>query len=325
MTELWIAILLGVIEGVTEFLPISSTGHLLLAKHWLEGIADLESDFWTRFAVFIQIGAILAVVVYFRERIRSLLFNHSSRGKRGSASAPEPATAQEPFSALGSGKNRQSEGPAAGAASAVATEDRTTHLQDPIRAHPILLLAVATVPVLVVGFLLHDIVERYLETPRIIAAALLIGGVLMIVIEKLRKTVRAETVEDVTLGQALFIGCVQVLSAVFPGTSRSAATIMGGLLAGLSRPAAAEFSFFLAIPSMFAACSFSLIKMVQAGRGLTLQQALLLAVGTLTSYLVAWGVIAAFMSYIRRYSFVPFAVYRIFLGLVVLWLVRHTA
>ena len=100
---------------------------------------------------------------------------------------------------------------------------------------------------------------------------------------------------------------------------------MGGLLAGLSRAAAAEFSFFLAVPSMFAACGFSLLKMLRAGPGLTLQQSLLLAVGTLTSFLVAWAVIAAFMSYIRRYSFVPFAVYRILLGLLVFWLLRNAA
>jgi undecaprenyl-diphosphatase len=287
VTELWIAIILGIIEGVTEFLPISSTGHLLLAKHWMSGWADLNSSFWARFVVFIQIGAIAAVVVYFRERIMHLL-----AGRR-----LEPPPAPGTFA-----------------------PDLGTHLPDPVRWHPVLLVLIATVPVLVVGALLHNVVEKYLETPQFIAGALIVGGVLMILIEKLRPRPQTEAVEDITLGQAIFIGCAQVLAAVFPGTSRSAATIMGGLLAGLSRPAAAEFSFFLAIPSMFAACSFSLFKMIRSGDGLTVTQCLLLAVGTLVSFLVAFVVIAVFMRLIRKYSFVPFAVYRIILGVIVFWL-----
>lgn len=318
MTELWIAIVLGVIEGVTEFLPVSSTGHLLLAQHWLGGFADLSDGFWKRFVVFIQIGAILAVVAFFRERIMHLL-----TGKRGTeASAPPVTIATAEQSALGG----KSDAELFDAASASApAEAHHTHLRDPVRTHPVLLVAIATVPVLVIGFLLHNVVEKYLETPRFIAAALVVGGVLMIVIEKFRPMPRTEIVEDVTVGQAVFIGFVQVLAAIFPGTSRSAATIMGGLVAGLSRPAAAEFSFFLAIPSMFAACGFSLLKMILDGDGLSLQQWLLLIIGTLVSFLVAWVVIAAFMTYIRKYSFVPFAVYRIILGILVFWLMRPAA
>jgi len=311
VTELWIAIVLGVIEGVTEFLPVSSTGHLLLAQHWLGGFADLSDGFWKRFVVFIQIGAILAVVAFFRERIMHLL-----TGKRGTEATPPPVVLPTvESSALGAECD---------AASALA-EASHTHLRDPVRTHPVLLVAIATVPVLVIGFLLHNVVEKYLETPRFIAAALVVGGVLMIVIEKFRPMPRTEIVEDVTVGQAVFIGFVQVLAAIFPGTSRSAATIMGGLVAGLSRPAAAEFSFFLAIPSMFAACGFSLLKMILDGDGLSLQQWLLLIIGTLVSFLVAWVVIAAFMTYIRKYSFVPFAVYRIILGILVFWLMRPAA
>lgn len=310
MSELWTAIILGVIEGVTEFLPVSSTGHLLLAKRWLSSPAHLGPDFWSRFVVFIQIGAILAVVVYFRERIMHLL-----TGKRGEAPAhPEVEADATPDAQQANLQPSTSN-----------LDSHEIHLTDPVRTHPILLIAIATIPVLVIGYLMHTIVETYLETPRVIATALIVGGVAMILIEKLRKPARTDIVEDVTVGQAVFIGCAQVLAAIFPGTSRSAATILGGLVAGLSRPAAAEFSFFLAIPSMFAACGFSLLKMLREGPGLTLQQGLLLAIGTLTSFLVAWVVIAAFMSYIRRYSFVPFAVYRIVLGIIVLFVLRNSA
>lgn len=318
MSELWTAILLGVIEGVTEFLPVSSTGHLLLAKRWLSSPAHLGPDFWNRFVVFIQIGAILAVVVYFRERILHLLTGKSVTERK---SAPPNEIDSNESNSLRDRTEEESSSLSIGPES----ESHQIQLTDPVRTHPIVLIAVATIPVLVIGFLMHKIVEKYLETPRVIAAALIIGGVAMILIEKLRKPPRTDIVEDVTVGQAVFIGCVQVLAAIFPGTSRSAATILGGLVAGLSRPAAAEFSFFLAIPSMFAACGFSLLKMLQDGPGLTLQQSLLLAIGTLTSFLVAWVVIAAFMSYIRRYSFVPFAIYRIILGVIVLLVLRNSA
>lgn len=311
MAELLISILLGVVEGVTEFLPVSSTGHLLLTEHLLRSFADLNADFWKRFVVFIQIGAIAAVVVYFRDRLKHLLTG-------------QPAAAEAPVESASVGVTPAD--PTSGESSATATATQTqpsTHLRDPVRTHPVFLIAIATVPVLVIGFLVHKIVEQYLETPTVIAVALIVGGVAMILIEKLSPPARTEVVEDITVGQALFIGLAQVLAAVFPGTSRSAATIMGGLLAGLNRPAAAEFSFFMAIPSMAAACGFSLLKMITTGGGLTLQQGLLLIIGTLTSFLVAWVVIAGFMTYIRRYSFVPFAVYRIVLGVIVLLLMRR--
>jgi undecaprenyl-diphosphatase len=275
--DLIYAILLGIVEGVTEFLPISSTGHLALCQQWM-GI-DLENDpFWRTFAVFIQIGAIIAVLVYFWDRILTLI-----------ARRPTPATPLE---------------------IATASSQRTLH--------PVWLVAIASAPVFVIGFLAQNYVEEHLANPLVIASALGIGGVLMILIEVLRGPVRTERLEEMTLRQALFIGFAQVLAAIFPGTSRSAATIMGGLVVGLQRSVAAEFSFFLAIPSMFAACGYSLLKLFLAHPDLIgLKELLLLAVGTLVSFLVAWVVIAGFMSYIRRYSFIPFAIYRIILGLIV--------
>jgi undecaprenyl-diphosphatase len=155
----------------------------------------------------------------------------------------------------------------------------------------------------------------------VIAAALLIGGVAMAVIEWLPLNVTTRRIERVTWKQALGIGAAQVLAAVFPGTSRSAATIMAGLVGGLSRPAAAEFSFFLAIPAMGAACTYKLLKFLHQGVP-PASQILLLIIGTLVSFLVAWAVIALFMGYIRRHSFLPFAIYRIALGVVVLLLFK---
>lgn len=300
MGDLLRVIILGIVEGVTEFLPVSSTGHLLLCEQWM-GL-DLQGDpFWKMFTVFIQIGAIAAVVVYFRERILRLL-------------ARRPA-----------GAGRMTPLEAAGGSHSDPRAHHDAHEVKGPRVSPLVAVVIGTLPVLVIGFALHKWVEKNMEHPLPVALALGIGGLLMIAIEYLRPAPTTRQIEEMTFGQAITIGLAQVLAAVFPGTSRSAATIMGGLVAGLSREAAAEFSFFLAIPSMAAACGYSLLKFVLNGPGLTLQQGLLLLIGTLVSFIVAWGVIAAFMNYVRHRSFVPFAVYRILLCLVVLYYARGAA
>lgn len=271
---LLIAIVLGIVEGVTEFLPVSSTAHLLLANGWFGyGAAD---PFWKTFIVFIQIGAILAVVVHFRERILQLL--------RG-----EPEVEVEP----------------GGVAAAAAL---------PLRNRALMLVALGTLPVLAVGLVVNDWVEAHMGSTASIAVALGVGGVAMLAVEALRLRPTADRLEQITTRQALLIGLAQVLAVLFPGVSRSAATIVGGLAVGLSRPAAAEFSFLLAIPAMSAACGYALLKQLISATGLTASQAVLLLVGTGVSFLVAWGVVAVFMQYVRRYSFAPFAVYRILLA-----------
>jgi undecaprenyl-diphosphatase len=294
LLDLLRAIVLGIVEGVTEFLPISSTGHLVLFEKWM-GI-DLKNNlFWYAFTIFIQIGAIFAVVVYFREKLLAMLMP----GRRVIAATPLEISA------------------AAGIKSTVAVN---APANDEIRPGPLAAIVIGTIPVLVIGYLAQKVVETHLTNPGVIAATLGMGGVIMIVIEMLTAGSETDRIEDITLRQAIIIGCAQVLAAVFPGTSRSAATIMGGMLVGLSRKTAAEFSFFLAIPAMFAACGYSLLKLIMHHREvLTLQNILLLMVGTLVSYLVAWVVIAAFMNYIRRYSFIPFGVYRIILSGCVLY------
>ena len=397
MSALLQVIILGIVEGFTEFLPISSTGHLLLCQHWMGIDLEAEGSFWKSFTIFIQIGAIAAVVVYFRERILELIrgpgrtlkqmtpleiagamraaqarvvLQESAKRRAAEARQADKETRRQGDKEMGNvegdtgghaelgtqaashvaDEGEAAEGeeivgfvPTAGLGDkpterlaleyeaavetsgkdgdAAATSAAVGALATPQeRLQAILMILLATVPVLVVGYLVHDWVERYLERPWVIALALLVGGVAMLVIELFPVVkVRTARIEAVTWKQALIIGAAQVLAAVFPGTSRSAATILGGLCAGLSRPAAAEFSFFLAIPSMTAACGYSLLKYLRTAKA-DVHEILLLVIGTLVSFLVAWGVIAAFMSYIRRHTFVPFAVYRIVLGGIVLWL-----
>jgi undecaprenyl-diphosphatase len=163
--------------------------------------------------------------------------------------------------------------------------------------------------------------EKNMSSPMVIGAALVLGGLAIVVIEWLPLNVTTRRIERVTWKQALGIGAAQVVAAVFPGTSRSAATIMAGLVGGLSRPAAAEFSFFLAIPAMGAACTYKLFKYLRHGVP-SADRVLLLVIGTIVSFLVAWGVIALFMGYVRRHSFIPFAVYRVVVGVVVLMIFR---
>ena len=304
MHDLLVAIILGVVEGVTEFLPVSSTGHLLLCERWM-GL-NLEGGFWSMFTIFIQIGAIAAVVVYFRERILELL-----RGQPERRLTPLEISA----SARPGVKVIHHVEPAG--ADAMADDTPPTAAQ---RGYALLMIALASTP-LVVAFLAEKWAERNMKSPWMVPAALIVGGVLMMVIEWLPLNVTTRRIERVTWKQALGIGGAQVLAAIFPGTSRSAATIMAGLVAGLSRPAAAEFSFFLAIPAMGAACGYKLIKFLNAGVP-PVSQVLLLLIGTMVSFLVAWGVIALFMGYIRRHCFVPFGLYRVGLGLVVVLLLR---
>jgi undecaprenyl-diphosphatase len=286
MPELLIVLILGIVEGVTEFLPVSSTGHMVLCE-WVMR-ANLHDPFWTLFTIFIQIGAILAVVVYFREKIVTMVLG-------------APATARPLAVTVGADAPTE---PAHGEQSTRSIPRRPDYRM-------LWLIAVGTLPVLIVGYLTHKWVERNLQSPVVIVAALGIGGLLMILIEKLPLKVNAQAMEQMSFRHALIVGLAQILAAVFPGTSRSAATILGGMACGMSRQAATEFSFFLAIPAMFTACGYALFK----HRGhLSMERGLLLVIGTLVAFLVAWVVIAGFMRYIRRHTFVPFGLYRILLA-----------
>ena len=262
MHDILRAVVLGIVEGLTEFLPISSTGHMILVEPWL-GIPE-KDPFWTEtFNIFIQIGAILAVVIFFWQRLWRL--------------AVHPAGASW-------------------------------------REHILVKLFVAFLPAAVIGLLFHKFIEEHLMTPVVVACALVVGGIAIIVIEAAVRHTRITDAGSTPLRCALVIGIFQCLSMI-PGTSRSGATIMGALVVGLSPPAAAEFSFFLAIPTMFAAGGYSLLKHL---KDIQPDQFVTLGVGFVVSFIVAWLVIKAFMRFIQTHRFTSFAIYRIVLGLIVL-------
>ena len=274
MNEVVVAIILGIVEGLTEFLPVSSTGHLILVGNWLQFTGEKANTF----EIFIQFGAILAVLGYFRKRIGALL-------GRVLGHAPQPGDAYR----LGVAQARRF-------ASGVM---------------------LAFIPAAVVGFFLHDKIEELLFNPRTVAAALVIGGVGIILIERLQLRPTTETMEEMTWAQAFWVGVAQCFSLI-PGMSRSASTIMGGLVTGLSHAAAAEFSFFLAIPTISAATLYSLLKRIHL---LNRDDVLIFSVGFVVSLITAWAVIAAFMSFIKKHSFESFGWYRIVLGFVILGMI----
>ncbi|HPC84321.1 MAG TPA: undecaprenyl-diphosphate phosphatase [Thermoanaerobaculaceae bacterium] len=267
MHELWLALILGIVEGLTEFLPVSSTGHLILVGEWL-GFAGERAE---TFEIFIQLGAILAVLWLYRQRFWGL----ASEGVRGRAWWPRPGTGGFTL------------------------------------AH----LALACAPAFVLGALLHSPIKAYLFSSRPVVAGLMAGGLLMVGAERWggrRQGPEARTLDEVTLLQALAVGCVQCL-ALWPGFSRSGATISGGLLAGLDRRTATELSFVVAVPVMVAATLFDLVRSWQV---LDAGFSLVLAVGTLVSFAVAWAAVLGFLRLVQHCSLVPFAVYRFALAAV---------
>jgi undecaprenyl-diphosphatase len=315
VNDLLKTILLGILEGITEFLPVSSTGHLFLAQEWIG--ADPKDPFWKAFGIVIQIGAILAVVIYFRRRIIDLLFG-AKRRTHFARTMSRTEIDQAAWALTGAAvTGRVVSGPGTAPMLDYEVEREDAHLTKAQRWHAIQMIVIASAPVLAAGLAIKNFSERLEEKPIAIALALAVGGVVMIVIEKVRIRVSAARMENISLRQAIIIGLCQILAATFPGTSRSAATIMSALACGVSRPAATEFSFFLAIPAMFAACGYKMFKYMKDNRPDN-NQLMLLGVGTAVSFVVAWIVIAGFMAYIRKHNFVPFAIYRILFGIFVI-------
>ena len=263
MSDTMIALLLGFIEGLTEFLPVSSTGHLILAGE-LVGFTDNSS---VAFKIAIQLGAILAVLLVYWRR----------------------------FWTVGTGLLQREAG-------AVAFTRN-------------ILLGFA--PALVIGVVAYNAIRAAMQTPEIVAIALIVGGIIILVLERVVKTVRFHAVEEIPFGTALSIGLVQC-TAMLPGVSRSGATIMGGLMMGVERKTAAEFSFFLAVPTMMAATVYALWK----DRALLNADDLgMIGIGFTMAFLVAVVVVKAFVAIVGRYGFAPFAYYRIIAGTAALiWL-----
>ena len=264
------ALLQGVVQGITEWLPISSTGHLILVNEFVP--FSLSQEFFDLFKVLIQLGSILAVVVLYFHKLN-------------------------PFSPKKSAIQRQD----------------TWKLWGKV--------AVASVPTAIIGLLLDDIVDEYLSLPLVIAATLIIYGVLFIWMESRDRAPRIHDLDGVTWKTALLMGCFQTL-ALIPGTSRSGATILGAVLLGCSRYIAAEFSFFMAIPAMAGASALKVAKYILVDEmTMTSLELFVLAVGMVVSFVVSLLVIRFLMDYIKKHDFKVFGWYRIVLGIVLIVLV----
>lgn len=271
MLDILIAILFGLVEGITEWLPVSSTGHMILLEEFI-GFKNVSEGFFDMFDVVIQLGAIMAVVVLYWNKI----FPFKITKKH----AIKVEIDKDIFSMW-------------------------------------FKILVACVPAAVIGILFDDILEAYLYNGYVVAAMLVIFGIAFIIVENWNKgrTYKVNTLAELTYKTAAIIGVFQLIAAVFPGTSRSGATIVGALLIGVSRTVAAEFTFFLAIPVMFGA---SLLKVVKFGLAFTNTELAVLLVGMAVAFIVSMLVIKFLMSYIKRHDFKVFGWYRIILGTIIL-------
>ena len=268
LIDLLKAIVYGIVEGVTEWLPISSTGHMILLDEFMK--MNVSEDFWNFFLVVIQLGAIMAVVLIYFRRIWPFNFNKQKGG-----------LIKKDIMCLW-GK-----------------------------------ILIACIPAAIVGVFLDDILEKYLYNAIVVALMLIIFGVGFIIVENRNKNTKARvnSLKELSIKDSLIIGFYQLIAAVFPGTSRSGATILGALSIGISRKVAAEFTFFLAIPVMFGA---SLLKLIKIGFDFALNEYLILFFGMVTAFVVSVLVIRFLMSYIKKHDFKIFGYYRIFVGLIVL-------
>lgn len=275
MLEVIKAIIYGIVEGITEWLPISSTGHLILVKE-LMPFQGTSENFFKMFEVVIQLGAILAVVVLFFGKIWPFALTKKEQEKSGSKSI-------------------------------IKTDIFILWFK----------ILVSCVPAAVIGVLFDDVFDALFYNPVCVALALIIFGIAFIVVENWNKgrAPKVTALSEITYQTALLIGVFQVIAAVFPGTSRSGATIVGALLIGVSRTVAAEYTFFLAIPVMFGA---SLLKVVKFGFDFTSLELILLLIGTVVAFVVSLAVLRFLMGYIKKHDFKVFGWYRIALGIVVL-------
>jgi undecaprenyl-diphosphatase len=289
LSDYLLSVVLGIVEGLTEFLPVSSTAHLRIAEQLMH--VPLSSGYWKMYSIVIQLGAILVLPIYFRQHIVKL------------------------FSTWPEGEKKD-----------------CTYL-----THPLSLVAIAFVVTAIPSFLLTKVIGKNLENLYVMGAALLLGGIVMWVIDAMKapweksgpgaagSPIHTWKMDDIHGGQAIWIGACQILSAVFPGTSRSMSTIAAGQLMGMSRAAALEFSFFLSMPTMAVATVYTLLKSLRGKdenpigvAEITPHQWVILAIGFVVSFIVAYGAVAWFMGWVRKRGFAPFAMYRIVLGILVL-------
>ena len=276
MIEILKAIVYGIVEGITEWLPVSSTGHLILVEQLIP-FKGVSENFFDMFDVVIQLGAILAVVILFWNKIWPFALTKKERkGQTGIAS----------------------------------------YFKKDIWALWFKIL-VSTIPAAVIGLLFDDLFNALFYNPVCVAMALIVFGIAFIIIERWHKgrTFEINSLSEITYKTALLIGIFQVIAAIFPGTSRSGATIVGALLIGVSRTVAAEYTFFLAIPVMFGA---SLLKVVKFGFSFTALEIGVLITGTFVSFAVSLLAVRFLMEYVKKHDFQLFGWYRIILGAIVL-------
>ena len=262
--SLGLAAILGLVEGLTEFIPVSSTGHLILAGHLLNFTGEKASVF----EVFIQLGAILSVIAAYPQRFAGFLnfnANEGFTGRRGLA-----------------------------------------------------LLAVTTLPALFFGFLFHKIIKHYLFNPASVAFALIAGGIAIIVIERMNLQPKKSGLDSLSFKEGIGIGLFQCL-AMWPGVSRSAATIFGGMALGLDRKTAAEYSFFAAVPVL---CAAGLLDLIKSRDLLAASDLPFFGVGLIVSFITAWVVIKLFIGIVSRCGLTAFGIYRIFSGILVFLLIK---
>jgi undecaprenyl-diphosphatase len=292
LNDYFLSLILGVIEGLTEFLPVSSTAHLRIAEAIL-GV-DLDNGYWKMFSIVIQIGPILCLPIYFWSRIMSFIATYPG-GEKG---------------------------------------DKTAI------THPLALTLIAFAVTSATSLPLIKLIGKNLESLVVMGTALFVGGVVMWVVDAIygrrkggtfeaaaAESAAAEEIEGMTVPQAIWIGLCQTLAPVFPGTSRSMATIAAGQVSGLSRTAALEFSFLLSIPTMAAATGYDLLKALKGPGRVHIDSHgwVLLAIGFVISFIVAYAVVAWFMQWVRNRGFTPFAIYRLLVGpAVVIWALRGT-
>lgn len=266
MLEILKAVLFGIVEGITEWLPISSTGHMILLNEFVK--LEVSPEFWEMFLVVIQLGAILAVVVLFWNKLFPFKFGET------------PVIQKDIFSMW-------------------------------------FKIIAACIPAAVVGLLFDETFEALFYNPVSVAVALIVFGIAFLVVENRNRALKPKvnSLSEITYKTAMIIGVFQLIAAVFPGTSRSGATIIGGLIIGVSRTVAAEFTFFMAIPVMLGA---SLLKILKFGFAFTGAEMVILFVGMLVAFLVSVFVIRFLMGYIKKHDFKVFGWYRIVLGILVL-------
>jgi undecaprenyl-diphosphatase len=267
-----IAIILGIVEGVTEFIPVSSTGHLILAGHFLGFVGDKAASF----EVAIQLGAILAIVALYPRRFFALV--------------PRPSR-------------------------------QTDEAKSTLAGWPGLCrFAAAILPALAVGFIARHAIKQYLFNPLTVTCALAVGGVLILLAERFVRGRKTNTLDAMTIAQALGVGLFQVLS-LWPGTSRSAATIVGGMFLGLDRKSAAEFSFLVAVPIMFVATGYEMSKI---GASFSNEELAWFVIGFAVAFVVAWLSVKVFLGLLNRWTLAPFAWYRIIAAPVFYYLTRRS-